>query len=130
MDDVCYASCAATVYRKLLFEQKKAILFLDNATYHLESMVDSFLQIKIIFLPKNRTSRLQPFGAGIIPNFMVKYRKRLVQYVLARINENSSATRIIKDVNILMAIQWAQEAWKEVTVTKIKIVLRSVGCQK
>ena len=50
--------------------------------------------------------------------------------MLARINENSSATRIIKDVNILMAIQWAQEAWKEVTVTKIKIVLRSVGCQK
>ena len=34
--------------------------------------------------------------------------------------ENSSATQIIKDVNILIAIQWAQEAWKEVTGTAIQ----------
>ena len=83
-------------------------------------MVDSFSQKRIIFLPKNTTSRLLPIDAGIIQNFKVKYKKKLVKYVLARINENSSATRIIKDINILMAIQWAQEAWKEVTVTIIK----------
>ena len=62
--------------RKLLFEQRKVILFLDNATCHPESMVDSFSQIKIIFLPKNTNSRLQPLDAGIIRNFKVKYRKR------------------------------------------------------
>ena len=52
--------------RKLLFEQRKINLFLDNATYHPESMVDSFLQIKIVFLPKNTTSRIQPVDSGII----------------------------------------------------------------
>ena len=36
--------------RWLLSEQRKVILFLDNATCHPESMVDSFSQIKIIFL--------------------------------------------------------------------------------
>ena len=46
--------------------------------------------------------------------------KKLVKYVLARISENSSATQIFKDVNILIAIQWAQEAWKEVTGVTIK----------
>ena len=116
--------------RNLLFEQRKVILYLDNTAYHLESMIDSFSQMKIIFLPKNKTSRLQPFGAGIIQNFKVKHRKRLVKYVYARINENSSATPIIKNVDILMAIQWAQEAWKEVTGRTIKIVLRSVGWSK
>ena len=83
-------------------------------------MVDSFSQKRIIFLPKNTTSRLLPIDAGIIQNFKVKYKKKLVKYVFARINENSSATRIIKDRNILMAIQWEQEAWKEVTGTIIK----------
>ena len=38
-----------------------------------------------------------PLGAGIIQNFKVHYGKRLVKYVLARTNDNSSATRIIKD---------------------------------
>ena len=93
-------------------------------------MVDSFSQIKIIFLPKNTALRLQPFDAGNIQNFKVKHRKRLAKYVLARIDENSSATQIIKDVNILMAIQWAQEAWKEVTGTTIKNCFEKYGVVK
>ena len=116
--------------RKLLFEQKKNILFLDNATCHLESMVDSFLQTKIIFLPKNTTSRLQPLDAGIIQNFRVKYKKRLVKYDLARINENSSATLIIKGVNILITIQWAQEACKKITMMTIKNCFEKFGVVK
>ena len=112
---------------KLLFEQRKVILFLDNPIWHPESMVDSLSQIKIIFLPKNTTSRLQPPDAGINQNFKVKYRKRLVKYVL---NENSSKMRIIKDVNILMAIQWAQEAWKEATGTAIEICFEKCGVVK
>ena len=83
-------------------------------------MIDSFSQIKIIFLSKNITSRLQPLDVGIIQNFKVKYRKRLVKYVLARINEYLSTTQISKDVNILIVIRWAQEAPKEVTGTTIK----------
>ena len=39
---------------------------------------------------------------------------------LSMCSAESSATQRIKDVNILMAIQWAQEAWKEVTGTAIK----------
>ena len=74
--------------------------------------------------------RFQPLDARIIQNFKVKYRKRLVKYVLARINEYSSATQIIKDVNILMAIRWAQEAWKEVTGMIIKDCFEKCGIIK
>ena len=89
--------------RKLVFEDRKVILFLDNATCHPEFVIGQFPQIKIIFLPKNTTSRLQPLGAGI-QNFKVKYRKRLVEFVLARIQEDGSATQIVKDVDVLVAI--------------------------
>ena len=77
-------------------------------------MIGQFSQIIIIFLPKNTTSRLQPLDAGIIQNFKVKYRKRLVKYVLAWIHEDGSATQIVKGVDVLVAIRWLQKSWNEV----------------
>ena len=61
--------------RKLLFVQRKIIVFLDNATYYPESIMDSLSQINIFFLPMNTRSRLQSLDAGIIQNFKVKYRE-------------------------------------------------------
>ena len=121
------AAVLARFNRKLLFEDRKVILFLDNATCHPESLIDQFSQIKIVFLPKNTTSRLQPLDAGIIQNFKVKYRKRLVKYVLARIQEDASATEIVKGVDVLMAIRWLQEAWKEVSNVTIKNCFEKCG---
>ena len=79
-----------------------------------------FHKVKSFFIPKNTTSRLQPLEGGIIQNFKVNYRKNLVQYALARINENLPASEIAKDVNILTAIRWSQDAWRDVTNTTIK----------
>ena len=101
---LCYLSSTENLFLK------KVILFLDNATCHPESMDDKFSNIKSMFLPKNTTSRLQPLDAGIIRNFKVKYRNSLVKYVLLRISDNASATEIVQDVNILMAIRWMQRA--------------------
>ena len=116
--------------RKLVFEDRKVILFLDNATCHPESMIGKFSHIKIVFLPKNTTSRLQPLDAGIIRNFKVKYRKRLVKFVLSRIQEDASATEIVKGVDVLMAIRWIQDAWKEVTNSTIKNCFEKCGIKR
>ena len=90
--------------RKLVFGNRKVILFLNNGTSHPESIIGQFSQIKIIFLLKNPTSRLQPVYAGIIQNFKVKYRKWLVKYLLARTQEDVSATQIDKGVDVLVVI--------------------------
>ena len=71
--------------RKLLFEQRKVILFL--------------------LFKSSRSST----GKGWLSMWLEE-----------SCMENSSATQIIKDVNILIAIQWAQEAWKELTGTTIQ----------
>ena len=68
-------------------------------------MMDLFSRTKIIFVPKNTTSRLMPLDPEINQNLKVKYRKRLVKYVHVKINQNSSVTQIIKNVNILVAIR-------------------------
>ena len=125
--ELSFFAVLARFNRKLIFEDRKVILFLDNATCHPESMIGKFSQIKIVFLPKNTTSRLQPLDAGIIRNFKVKYRKRLVKYVLSRIREDTSATQIVKGVDVLAAIRWLQEAWKEVTNLTIKNCFEKCG---
>ncbi|XP_057305270.1 tigger transposable element-derived protein 6-like [Hydractinia symbiolongicarpus] len=116
--------------RKLVLEDRKVILFLDNAPCHPESIIGQFSQIKIVFLPKNTTSRLQPLDAGIIQNFKVKYRKRFVKYVLARIQENTSETEIVKAINVLVAIRWIQDAWKEVSSSTIKNCFQKCGIKR
>ena len=106
MTSEIFETVLSKLNRKLVFENRKVILFLDNATCHPESVDDKFSNIKFVFLPKNATSKLQLLDAGIIRNFKVKYCKSLVKYVLPRISNNASAAEIVQDVNILIAIRW------------------------
>ena len=75
--------------------------------------------IKLIFLPRCRTSRLQPLDAGIISAFKCKYRERLLKYVVSRIDKGKNASEIIQNVNIAKAVQWLQVAWRDVSTEAI-----------
>ena len=94
--------------RRMNQEKRKVILFWDNATCHPESKQAGLKNIKLVFLPKNTTSRLQPLDAGIIRNFKHKYRKLLVRDVVSRIDEEKTASEIIEEVHVLKAITWLQ----------------------
>ena len=101
-------------------ENQNVLLFLDNAPVHPENLVGKYSNIKIVFLPKNTTSRLQPLDAGIIKNFKVKYRKKLLHHVTASISNDCSVSDIVKEVGILQIITWVAATWKEVSETTIK----------
>ena len=68
-------------------ERRNVILLLDTATVHLTSLTDMYSNIKIIFLPKNAMSRLQPLDTGTIQSFKKKYQKKSMRYVTAGIND-------------------------------------------
>ena len=74
--------------KQMVKEERNVILFLDNATVHPTSLVDEFSNIKVVFLPKNTISRLQPLDAGIIQSFKSKYRKKLMHYIITCVKEN------------------------------------------
>ena len=57
---------------------RKAIPLIDNAKCHSTAgIVPPLLNLEVLFLPKNATSRLQPLDAGAIA--CIKKRFRLVQ---------------------------------------------------
>ena len=77
--------------RKVQLGRRKIILFLDNTTCHPETPQINLKNIKLIFLPKCTTSRLQLLDAGIIRTFKYEYRKRLLKYVVSQIDEDKNA---------------------------------------
>ena len=108
-------SVLGKINRQMEVAKRKIILFMDNAPYYPESLSGRYSNIKVEFLPKNTTSRLQPLDAGIIRNFKLEYRKKLLKFVISRINDNVKATDIIQEVDALKAISWIKSAWGEVS---------------
>ena len=92
---------------------------MDNAPCHPEDICDKFFHIKVVFLPKNTTSCLQPLDLGIIQAFKLKNYKRLLTHVVSKVDECSSATEVCKSVDILQAIRWSAVAWNEVSQSTI-----------
>lgn len=108
----------------LIRKKRSILLFLDNAPCHPPNLVEKFSNIGIKFLPKNTTSKTQPLDAGVIANWKVKYKKRLLRYVCSKVDQGKSASDIVKSVDISMAIQWGRQAWDEVSPETIKQCFR------
>ena len=111
MDSELMQSILRRLNRRFVAEKRNILLFMYNAPCHPPDLVGMFSNIKVSLLPKNTTSRLQTFDAGIIKNFKVCYRRFLLRHVLARINESTTATDVMKSIDLLLAIKWAVEAW-------------------
>ena len=68
--------------------------------------------IKLVFLPKNTTSRLQPCDAEIIQAVKLTYRKKMLHHM----DECTSARELAKKIDVLDAICWLRYAWETVTL--------------
>ena len=107
--------------RKLTREKKKAILLIDNCPSHPNPLPIQLKQLKVKFLPKNTTSKLQPCDMGIIETFKRYYRKMVVRQLLHHIDAK-------KDMdwkpNLLEAIHFTSSAWNQVTAETISKCFR------
>ena len=83
MDSEIMESILLRLDQKVCLENRKVVLFWDNATCHPETLKGKLTKIKLVFLSKNTTTRLQPLDDGINRNFKHKYRKLLVCYVVS-----------------------------------------------
>ena len=91
---------------------KSVLLFIDNCPAH--PRVDKLSNVKVVYLPPQTTSHLQPCDQGIIQCFKRHYRYTLLQqYILAI--ENSEAFK----PTVLDAMVYTEIAWKKVSADAI-----------
>ena len=62
---------------------------------------NKFSNIKLVYLPPNTTSEVQPLDLGIIQNTKVHYRKYFLRCVLSKIEKCINATEVAKSVDVL-----------------------------
>lgn len=94
-------------------KKRKIILIVDNCSSH-PKINDILTNIKLVFLPANTTSVLQPCDQGIIKNFKHNYRQIIIIKII-------QAFDLKKEFNIHMldALHFIKQAWKEVTAKTI-----------
>ena len=96
--------------RKLRAKGRSILLLMDDAGCHPSDLEGKYSNIRVLFLPPNTTSKLQPLDLGIIQNFKLYYRILLMQFILAKIEECTSASDVVKSLTILHAIRWIAQA--------------------
>ena len=109
---------------KFSSQQRQVLLFVDNCPAHPDIRLS---HIKLVFLPANMTSTVQPMDAGIIQTIKLKYRKRMVRHLLGRMDENETASQLAKQISMLDAVQWIQKAWQEVKESTIRKCYKKCG---
>ena len=112
---------------KMKRDNRSILLFIDNCTAHPDVQ---FSNVRLLFLPPNTTSKLQPCDAGIIQATKMHYRKLLLRNVLFRMDEAACASDLAKSVNILDAIMWLKSAWDSVKPTTIQKCFARCGFNK
>lgn len=109
----------AKINLQLMAKSRFIALLLDNAGCHPHDIEGKYSNIKVIWLPANIMSKLQPLDLGIIQNFKTYYRKLLLKYVLSKIDTCDAGSDVAKSVNVLLAIRWIAQAWNSVQESTI-----------
>ena len=104
---------------KFFKEKRQVLFFVDNCPAHPVTLQMALKNIKIIFLPKNSTSVLQPMDQGVIRSFKCKYRTKLLSHVISQVEGKDKTIEDVK-VNLLMVMNWVKFAWESVTQETIK----------
>lgn len=112
--------------RKMIRQDRKVLLFLDNAASHPDTI--KLQNVKIVFFPPNVTSVSQPLDQGVIQNFKVMYRQLVMKHIVSELNGNEVTLQTLtKGLNVLQAISWVTNAWKNVTASTIRNCFLKAG---
>jgi DDE superfamily endonuclease/Tc5 transposase DNA-binding domain/CENP-B N-terminal DNA-binding domain len=102
---------------KMRTKKRKIIMLCDNCAAHDDSV--KLTNVKVVFLPPNTTSLIQPMDQGIIANFKKQYRalilRRLVNEIDSGSNSENRAAMLAKKLTVLDALHMLSDAWNKTT---------------
>ncbi len=98
--------------QKMLQDERKILILLDNFSGH---VVGDFSNIKLIFLPPNSTSLIQPLDQGIIHSFKSKYKSFVINFINAKLCiENLMLKNAFLLLNMENILFWISEAYNNI----------------
>ena len=106
---------------KMQQQGRNVLVFLDNASVH-KNLSENLNNVKLIFFPPNCTSHIQPLDQGIIQAMKLNFRQKQFSYIFRKLDTCSDLTGpdILKSINILDAIFWIYNSWKEVKINTVE----------
>lgn len=84
--------------------EQKILHLLDNPPCLLCPV--SYSNIKLLFLPPNAATVLQPLDQGIIMSFKQQYQHLMMHHLLAKIDYVDSASLLAKSLTVLDRVRW------------------------
>ena len=96
----------------------------DNASSHGKG---EYSNIKVLRLPPNATSIIQPLDQGIILSVKRRYKKKLAERYLVSVENNKDANAVLKQLDIVAATNMVHHSWKETSDTIIQNCFRKAG---
>ena len=97
---------------KVRMHNRHVLMFLDNCPSH---PIVELSNTKLVFLPKNTTSKTQPLDQGIIKTLKTHYHKRVRNDARIAIKDVSDINDFAKKINIFDAILNTKLAWDAVS---------------
>jgi hypothetical protein len=115
--------------RKLYYQKRHILLFLDNASGHSSA---TYSNIRVEFLPPNTTAKLQPMDQGIIASLKRRYRKVIAEEYLANLENGPDkyghdAYHILKYYNVKQACDIIARAWRQMPESVIANSFKKAG---
>ncbi|XP_060867637.1 tigger transposable element-derived protein 4-like [Metopolophium dirhodum] len=104
-------------------QNRNVLIFLDNAACHPKIELSN---TKILMLPPNTTS-ITPMDQGVIYTFKSYYRKFLLQLLLRKMDNCSSAHQFAKSVSVLDAVNCIALACDNVKAECVQKCFRKAG---
>lgn len=107
-----------TQYFKSKNITRKALLLVGNAQTHAINLQNFDEDVKVMFLPSNTTSLIQPLNQGIISTFKLYYirltLKQMLDFTQRCTGDNNSIRAFWKSYNIMNTVENTNTAWNEV----------------
>ena len=120
--------------RTMIARDRKAVLLVDNCPAH-KTLIE-YSHVKVVFLPANTTSIMQPCDQGIIRAFKARYqalRSRRLGEIYKDIRQTNPFDPLSKNetarlsLNVLEAIKCSVRAWESVTKETVENCWKCTG---
>ena len=125
MNSSVFGSVMNAYNRKFRLQGRQCVMVMDNVPTHnmpeAETVQVAGLRglklsnLLIVFIPPNVTSVVQPLDQGIIACLKLRYKKKLVQWVVAKCEKEADSDARLDNIvpSPFQALMWVTQVWKE-----------------